>query len=137
MKKVLKILTLVIVIISMLTLTGCTSEKNKEEENVLSLAACMQDAGLEKSEYGKNLTYYYIGPDDISLYYVKNWKTGKIILKRYFATEEQYNVQKGLYPDAKANDKKLLLTIDDFMTVENMDTYWTEIENSTTYIVVK
>ena len=52
MKKVLKILTLVIVIISMLTLTGCTSEKNKEEENVLSLAACMQDAGLEKSEYG-------------------------------------------------------------------------------------
>lgn len=137
MRKVLKILTLVIAIIGMITLTGCTTETTEEETNVLSLAVCMQDAGLEKSEFGKNLTYYYMGPDDISLYYVKNWKTGKVVLKRYFATEEQYNVQKGLYPDAKANDKKLLLTIDDFMTVENMDTYWNEIENSTTYLIVK
>lgn len=137
MKRKLIILTLITAIVGILTLTGCASETSEEESNLLSLSTCMQDAGVNRSEYGKNLTYYYKGPDEISLYCVKNWKNGKVMLKRYFSTEEQYNVQKGLYPDARADDKKLVLTMENFMTVQDMDTYWSEIENSTTYIIVK
>ena len=53
MRKVLKILTLVIVIIGMITLTGCTTETTEEETNVLSLAACMQDAVLKRANLEK------------------------------------------------------------------------------------
>lgn len=137
MNKILKMLILTISIIAMITLTGCTSNEVAEETNPLSVSACMQEAGVNKSEYGKNLTYYYKGPDDIALYYVKNWNNGEVTLRRYFATEEQYNVQKNLYPDAKTNDNKLFFTLNKYMKVEDMDTFWNEIENSTTYTIVK
>lgn len=141
MKKILQFTWIVVIAVTLCFLTGCNYEEEEENPNALTLSSCMQDASLEKSEYGKRLTYCYIGPDEISLYYIRSWKNRVVGLKRYFATEEQYNTQKALYEnmykDINFNDKKLLITIKEFVKVENIESYWEEIKNSTIYTIVE
>lgn len=136
MKHIFRNLMLVITILLTLGLCGCTTE-NVEEVNTLNVSVCIQDANLEKSSYGEKLTYYYAGSNEVSLYYIRNWRNGVVNLKIYFANEEEYNIQKGLYPNAQCNDKKLLITVNDYMTVADMNSYWNDIETSSTYTMYK
>ncbi len=138
MKKVMSILLLGVMALSLFVLTGCSSEESIEEgpgeETVL---ACMQKDGIKVSSFGDNLTYYYIGPDDLSIYYVTDWKKGVVSLKRYFWSQEKYELQKDMYKDAKLNDNELTIYQKEYTNVADMDTYWTEIENSQIYKMIK
>lgn len=136
MKHIFKNLMLVIMILFVFALCGCTTE-NVEEVNTLNVSSCIQDANLEKSSYGEKLTYYYAGSNEVSLYYIRNWRNGVVNLKIYFANEEEYNIQKGLYPNADCNDKKLLITVNEYMTVTDMNSYWNDIETSSIYTMYK
>lgn len=136
MKKIISIIALVIILSMSFILTGCEEEK-KEEVNTFTVEYCMKDAGISKSVQGTNLTYYYIGPDDISIYYVTSWKRGVVSLRKYFSDKDKYELQKTMYDVTRCDDQKLSIYVKDYIKVDDMDAYWTEIENSSTYTIVK
>ncbi len=138
MKKIIYTIMMIFILLSSLILTGCSGDTNVQEApDESTVLSCMKNDSINKSVQGTNLTYYYIGPDDISIYYVTSWKNGVVSLKKYFWNKEQYDLQKAFYSDAKLNDKALTIYVREYTVVEDMDAYWTEIENSPTYTIVK
>lgn len=132
----MKNIILILILCFVTLLCGCTSNNN-EPINTISLATCMQDSNAKASKKGENITYYYSTPDEISLYYAQNWKKGIISWKRYFINEEQYNLQKALYPNAVCKDKDHTIFIKEYLKVDDMDAHWDSIENSSIYKIVK
>ena len=137
MKRIISSMFLALTLSSFLFLSGCTENQEVVETNTLTVEACMQDVGLSKSVQGKNLVYYYKGPEELSLYYVNNWKNGVVSLKKYYINNEKYKLEKEMYSNANFNDKNLTMQIKEYLNVEDMDAYWTQIENSETYTIVK
>ena len=129
---------IMISIISLLFLAGCGKKLNSDQViNETTVLACMKQDSIKKSEEGKNLTYYYINPSDIAIYYVEDWKKGVISLKKYFWDTEQFNMQKELYSDARVDEDDLTVYVREYSTVDDMDAYWEQTENSSTYTMVK
>lgn len=129
---------LIVLLSFVFLLGGCTSNKTPvEDPNAVTLSGCLEDVGAGASVKGENLTYYYVSQDEISLYYSKNWKKGIISWKRFFVNEEQYNLQKSLYPDAVCKDAQKTILIKEYIKVDDMDAYWDSIENSSVYTMVK
>lgn len=137
MKKIISVIALVIIISMSLILTGCKEDKKVEEVNTFTVEYCIKDASIPKSVKGTNLTYYYIGPDDISIYYSTSWKKGVISLRKYFKDKENYELQKTMYDYTRCDDTKLSIYVKDYSRVDDMDSYWTQIENSGTYTIVQ
>ena len=94
MKKIISIIVLVIILSISLILTGCKKEEKVEVVDTFTVEYCMKDAGINKSVKGTNLTYYYVGPDDISIYYVTSWKRGVVSLRKYFKDKKIMNYKK-------------------------------------------
>lgn len=134
--KIVKVLTLCLLLISTLVLGGCMT-KDEEPVNTLTVEACMKDANIPKSVQGDKLTYYYKGADELNLYHVSNWGNGVVTLRKYFVNQEKYEVQKGIYKNSVPNDKKMMIYVEQYDVVSDMDAFWSEIENSSTYIMVK
>lgn len=137
MKKMISCILLVIMVSVFCILAGCTGEQEQIINNTLTVEACMKDAGVSKSVQGTNLVYYYKGPEELSLYYVNSWNSGVVSLKRYYVSAEKYNIEKTLYTNARCDDRNLTIQVGEYSRVEDMDAYWTQIENSSTYTIVK
>lgn len=131
-----KKLLLLILCFTML-LCGCSSNKDVEPTNTINIKTCMSNVGARPSVQGESLTYYYSTADEISLYYVSNWRKGIVSWKRFFLNEEQYNLQKSIYPNAICKDKELTILIKEYMVVEDVAAHWSAIESAGIYTIVK
>lgn len=139
MKIVIYSVIITVILAMTLILTGC-SDNNVEPVivNTVDVGTCMFDVGANNSVKGECLTYYYRGPEDLTLYYTTNWNKGFISMKKYYVTQEKYLIEKPLYPNAtRVNDTELTIQVQDYMKVEDMDAYWNQIETSSTYVMVK
>ncbi len=135
MRKFFKLIFIVMMIVASLSLTACL--RHKEEAPQLSLADCISKSGYKASNKGENILYYYATPTEVSLYYCNNWKSGRIECKRYFLDKETYELEKSLAKADRYKDEELWFSIKNYKVVDNMDTYWDEIETSSVYTIVK
>jgi uncharacterized lipoprotein YehR (DUF1307 family) len=135
MKKLLKLL--VVLVICILSLVGCETEQVEEETNTISLASCMKNDNIAKSQKGTNLTYYYRDNDCLSIYYITSWKNAKLSVKRYYTNQEAYELRKSLEKDAKYSDSDKKVSLSNYEEIADMDAYWDEIASSSIYTIVE